>query len=91
MKESAVEAHLVAAVKRRGGMTLKLDPRGSGQNHWPDRLVVDPIFGTFFAELKRPKGGRLSEGQKERHAQIREAGGRVKLLWTKDMVDDLFR
>jgi hypothetical protein len=62
-----------------------------GERFWPDRLVVDPELGMFLAELKRPIGGVLSAGQAARIEEIRRAGGRVELLWTREMIDGLFR
>lgn len=86
MLESAVETYFCEQVKRRGGMVKKIVAAGS--NFWPDRLATVPGRGLFLVELKRPKGGRLSVGQKELHAQLRAAGTGVAVLWTKEMVDD---
>lgn len=84
-KESAVEAYFVAEVERRGGMTLKINV--SGQNFWPDRLAVLPRWGLLLVELKRPKTGRLSEGQGELIARLHDRDARVFLLWNRNMID----
>lgn len=88
MLEEGVRQYFRAQVTAHGGKTRKLPP--CGQNHWPDELATTPELGLFLVELKRPKGGRLSEGQKEKFAQLERAGTVVRLAWTKDMVDALF-
>lgn len=86
--EEHVEKYLVKRVEARGGRTKKIV--AAGDNHWPDRLVADPELGLFLVELKRPKGGRLSEGQKVLIGALRDMGIRVEVLWTKEQVDELF-
>jgi hypothetical protein len=86
-RESTIEKYLCKRVRERGGKTRKIN--GMGERFWPDRLVVDPELGMFLVELKRPVGGRLSAGQVERITEIRAAGGRVELLWTKEMIYEL--
>jgi hypothetical protein len=86
--EQHIENYLVKRVEARGGKTKKIV--AAGDNHWPDRLVADPVLGLFLVELKRPKGGRLSEGQKVRIGELRSMGIRVEVLWTKDQVELLF-
>ena len=88
MLEEAVRQYFRQQVKAHGGLTRKLNPHG--QNHWPDELATTPELGLFMVELKRPKGGRLSEGQKEKFAKLERAGTVVRLAWTKEMVDALF-
>lgn len=59
--ERDIERALVEMVKRRGGMCLKwLCPGWSGV---PDRIILLPGGHIIFAELKRPKGGRVSPMQ----------------------------
>jgi hypothetical protein len=61
MLEKSVEAYLVAEVAKRGGLCIKLNPKG--YKGIPDRLVVLPGGWLMFAELKRPKGGVTAELQ----------------------------
>lgn len=59
--EKEIEAKLVEAIKRRGGMCLKLIcPGWAGV---PDRICLLPRGRVVFAELKRPKGGQVSPRQ----------------------------
>lgn len=61
MRESTLEDKLRLAVQALGGFCIKLNPA------WnigiPDRLCVLPSR-VIFAELKKPKTGRLSGTQK---------------------------
>lgn len=59
--EAEIEKFLVAEVERRGGFTLKLDPKN--YKGVPDRLVVLP-GRIIFLELKRPRGGVLARLQR---------------------------
>jgi len=59
-KETDVETFLDKQVERRGGFTVKLNPKG--YKGIPDRLVVLP-GRIIFVELKRPKGGVLARLQ----------------------------
>lgn len=59
--EKDVEAFLVRQVRKRGWVTWKLAPTEVGI---PDRIVLVPGGSVWFVELKRAKGGRLSERQK---------------------------
>tara|TARA_R100001086_G_scaffold15801_2_gene7838 strand:+ start:2481 stop:2765 length:285 start_codon:yes stop_codon:yes gene_type:complete len=58
--EKSVEDFLDEEVQRRGGFTVKLNPKG--YKGIPDRLVVLPDR-MFVAELKRPKNGRVAKLQ----------------------------
>ncbi len=60
--EKDIERKLVDRVKRHNGLCLKwICPGWSGV---PDRIVLLPGGKIIFVELKRPKGGKLSELQK---------------------------
>ena len=45
----------------------------------------------FFCELKRPKGGRLTPHQKQRHDQYRAAGASVIVLRSVEEVETFLR
>lgn len=60
--EKEIEARFCAKIKKCGGLCLKWVCPGC--NGVPDRIVLLPGGTVFFAELKRPKGGRLSTLQK---------------------------
>ena len=60
--EKDIERKLVRLVERHGGLCLKwVCPGWAGV---PDRIVLLPEGRVVFVELKRPKGGKLSELQK---------------------------
>lgn len=60
--EKDIEKKLTSVVRRRGGLCLKwVCPGWAGV---PDRIVLLPGGRIIFVELKRPKGGVLSERQK---------------------------
>lgn len=83
--EASVESYLVDRVKDAGGVVRKLE--ASFNAHWPDRLVILPGV-MALVELKRPRGGRLSEGQAELHRRIRDMGHPVWVLWSRAEVDE---
>ena len=59
--EKEIEAKLVKLVKQTGGLCLKwVCPGWAGV---PDRIVLLPGGRVMFVELKKPKGGKLSERQ----------------------------
>lgn len=66
MTEKQVEAKLVAAVKRAGGVAYKFS--SPSRRGVPDRIVVLPGGRPVFVEVKRP-GGKLSPLQ-ERELRI---------------------
>lgn len=84
MQEKTVEQRLRNEVKKIGGKAFKLV--GQFDNGTPDRLVCLPGGRVVFVELKRPKGGRLSEMQKYRHAELRQMGFDVRVINTTEAV-----
>lgn len=86
VRESSVENHLVEVCRRAGLPCLKFDPsRCIGM---PDRLVLLPGGKVMWVELKTD-GGRLSEMQKYRHAELKKLGHEVRVIWTADQADQL--
>lgn len=61
-KEASIEEYLRGRVERLGGVCIKLSP--VGLRGVPDRLMVLPGPRVVFVELKRPKGGVISEHQR---------------------------
>jgi hypothetical protein len=82
--ESSIEAYFLRQVKARRGLCPKLQRlRG-----WPDRIAH--VHGTmFYAELKRPIGGRYQPLQRRIHAKLRAQGAVVLVLLTRAAVDDV--
>ena len=69
-KESTIERAILAEVKRRGGVALKL--QGAGNRGYPDRLVVLPGGKICFLEIKRKEA---AADQKLQHQRLRELAG----------------
>ncbi len=84
VSELSIENYLIRKVTAAGGAQIKIEQR----RHWPDRLVILPFKDAKLVELKKPKGGRLSAGQKELHRQLQLIGMHVYVLWTKEDVDN---
>jgi hypothetical protein len=59
-KEKPVEAELRRRVQERGGICEKVV--SLGRRGFPDRLCIGPRE-IVFVEVKRPKGGKLSQNQ----------------------------
>lgn len=83
MLEQSVEDYLVARVERAGGITAKMTIKG--RRGWPDRLVI--LNGQHLVEVKRPKGGRLSEVQLELGKKLHDNGAKIWLVWSHADVD----
>jgi hypothetical protein len=82
--EFYVEGYLVRRVKAAGGMCLKFL---SGITGVPDRIVI--LAGrTLFVETKAP-GGDPSPLQRVRIREMREASADVRVIDTREQVDDL--
>ena len=85
MKESEVENLLVWAVERIGGRAYKFaSPSHRGV---ADRIVCLPDGSTWFVELKRPKGGRLSPLQQIFAGEMLMLQQKYVCLWSVEEVD----
>jgi hypothetical protein len=82
--ENYVEGYLYRQVKAHGGMCLKFTSAISGV---PDRIVI--LAGsTVFVETKAP-GEEPRRLQLVRISEMRAAGGDVRIIDTRDQVDEL--
>lgn len=88
MLEKSVEDHLRRAVESRGGLCLKLNPKG--YKGIPDRLVVLPGPRVMFVELKRPKGGVVAALQLWWYGKLRRLNVEAHFISTLEQVDALF-
>lgn len=89
VREREVEKYLVEKLKSIGLDCIKFVP--DQRSGMPDRLVTLPGERVCWIETKKPSGGRVSVIQKYRHTELREAGQRVEIVWTKEQADDLVR
>lgn len=85
-REFKTENYLLRELKKIGAKAYKLQFIGSPGA--PDRLVLYSGL-TFFVEVKREKGGRLSPAQKLRFNEMVDHGVIVHIVNTKQSVDDL--
>ena len=70
--ERDIEKALVAMIKSRGGLCLKwVCPGWAGV---PDRIILLPGGHIIFAELKRPKGGKVAPMQQWWREQLTKLG-----------------
>ncbi len=87
VKEAAIERELVARVVERGGMCDKVYVLG--KRGFFDRLVILPGPRVIFAELKRPRRGRVSAHQQWYHEQYRALGLDVVIIRNSADIDRL--
>ena len=85
--EKDIEAYLKKRVEADGGVFLKFP--AMHVEGFPDRILLMPRGITCFVELKRPKGGRLSEMQKYWHKKLDELGYEVFVVKDKMEADAL--
>ncbi len=89
MRESVVETYLREQVEALGGICEKhVSP---GRRGVPDRIVTLPYgLGPYFVETKAP--GKTAEPHQVRdHVRRAKLGHPVRLLDTKEKVDDQIR
>ena len=85
-RERDVESRLASSLKKIGLPCLEFEP--SNCIGMPDRLVLLPGGKVMWVEVKTD-GGSLEEIQKLRHRELESLGHTVRVVWSKDDVDDL--
>ena len=88
MLELSVEAYFTAQVMAHGGEQRKL--KWLGRRHGPDRFVKFLGVPVVLVELKRP-GKTPREGQEREIARLRAVGCDVRVIDTKQGVDNFIR
>jgi hypothetical protein len=89
MLEKEIENYFVWVVEMAGGKTYKFaSPTQRGVS---DRVACMPNGETWFVELKRPKGGRVSPQQKMFSADVLARNQRYALLINKQEIDIWFQ
>lgn len=86
MRESVIEKHLVERVKALGGEVRKV--QWIGRRGAPDRLVMLPVSGAAWVELKAP-GVRPEAHQLREHNRMRRMGQFVVVIDSIDGVEEL--
>ncbi|MBE5250979.1 VRR-NUC domain-containing protein [Mixta mediterraneensis] len=82
IRESTIEKHLVAGVKKAGGIAYKfLSP---GRRAGPDRVVLLPGGRAVFVECKAP-GEKPRPEQLREHERLRARGFTVVVLDSKNL------
>lgn len=87
--EADLEARFVRAVEAIGWLVRKVE--WPGRRGAPDRCCMGPAGRVLWAELKKPKGGRLSPLQEREHRLMRAAGQSVWVIWTDADVTEFVR
>jgi hypothetical protein len=83
VKESEIERELIAAVHGRGGVCEKI--MCVGKRGFFDRLIILPGGRIIFAEIKRPRGGRISPHQRQYYDKLRTLG--VEACFVRNSTD----
>lgn len=78
--EKEIENLLVWHVERMGGKAYKF--ASPGHRGVADRIVCLPDGSTWFVELKRPKGGRLSPLQQIFAGEMLMLNQKYACLWS---------
>jgi len=89
VKEATVEAELFARVTARGGICVKVG--AVGRRGFFDRLVIMPGGRVIFAEIKKPRGGRVSVHQKWYHAIFKSLEVEVAIVKNSADIDALLK
>jgi hypothetical protein len=84
MNEKLLERKLVAAVKQKGGLAIKLtSPSFTGL---PDRMILMPLNHIYFAEIKTT-GRKPTERQVYVIQQLRHLGFTATVIDTQSSLD----
>ena len=88
VKESVIEAELSAVVRGRGGLCVKV--QAIGRRGFFDRIILLPGGRIIFAEIKRPRGGRVSPHQRQYLALFKMLDVEVALIKNSADIAALF-
>ena len=84
--EAEIENYFCWAVSSIGGKTYKF--RSINQRGVADRIACLPNGSTWFVEIKRPKGGRLSPLQDIFAQEMKALCQSYACLWKKEQIDE---
>ncbi len=85
-KEREIEKYFVWSVESIGGKTYKF--KSTTQRGVSDRIACLPNGHTWFVELKRPRGGRLSPMQEIFAEDVVALKQRYVCLWSKEEINE---
>lgn len=85
MRETQIENHFNWRVSLCGGKSYKF--RSPSNRGVADRIAFLPNGAAWLVELKRPKGGKLSELQKLFAEEMLTLKQKYVCMWTTDMID----
>ena len=86
MREREIESALVASVRKKHGLALKLI--SPGFDGVPDRLILFPDGRVGFIELKKP-GQKMRPLQEKRKRQLEGLGFLVFCVDSKDQIEEV--
>jgi hypothetical protein len=86
MLEKEIEAYFIWAVESLGGAAYKF--KSPSHRGVTDRIACLPNGSTWFVELKRPKGGRLSKLQIIFGQRMFDLQQNYIVLWSKEQIDE---
>ena len=86
MLEKEIENYFVWTVERMGGKSWKFV--SPGRKGVSDQIACLPDGATWFVELKRPKGGRVSPLQVLFKSEVETLNQSYALLHTKELIDE---
>jgi len=86
--EAKVETDIVAWATSMGGVALKL--KIDGQRGFPDRTILMPGGIVLFVEVKKPKGGVVSQQQKDWVRKLSDLGFVVIVATSVEQVMDAY-
>jgi hypothetical protein len=89
VNENRIEQTLVERVHALGGLCEKVTV--IGKRGFCDRLIILQNGRVIFAEIKRPRGGRVSPHQKKYANDLGSLGAEVALIRAIEDIDNLLR
>ena len=84
--EKLIQSKIRKALEATGALVRK-SHGNRFQVGWPDLLVLHPEHPARWIEVKRPKTGRLTPGQRSEFEKWDAAGARIWVLTSVDQLD----
>ena len=84
--ESEIEKYFIWTVASLGGTTFKF--KSINHRGVADRIACLPTGDTWFVEIKRPKGGRLSPLQVLFAKEMEKLNQKYACLWDKNQINE---